>query len=296
MIMYKMVKLVHIEFAILGLGILLTWNALVSTLDWLNLEYPGGEVSFIFPIIWYIPFLIFQPLTIWRGSRFSFNIRLVPSFIIRSLFMVSVYIFATLMSESVGYILTIIAILIQSTFDSIAEATLYGLTGMLSESYAHAYMIGMGFAGVGISLLRVVCLASFNHEPGALLKSTLVYYIISAAYLLLCVPVQLHIMHNSHVIEHLQKLKEEVDRISPEREETNNIASSYFYLFLHIRKELLILWFIFTTTNSLFPGLSIATESPEMSYSWFVTIIVLISNLGDLIGKYLPYHVLCTTR
>lgn len=292
-----MVKFIQFEFAILGLGILIVWSALVSTLDWLNLAYPDGNVSFIFPVTIFLPYIIFQPLTIWKGSEFSFNIRIIPSFIIGCLFLISTYLFATQLEDYTGYILTLISILILSTFDSISETSLYGLSGMLSEEYAHALLVGTSFAGVSLSLLRIVCLASFSNDKDGLMISTLIYYTISATYRLICIPVQLHIMRNTQVQERLDQLKQDAEPSNdPEGLEDNQSSSDYLALLAYIWKDLLIIWFISTTSSSLFPGLSLATSSKELSYSWFSTLMVLLFNIGDLIGRYIPRYFLISTR
>jgi hypothetical protein len=103
-------------------------------------------------------------------------------------------------------------------------------------------------------------------------------------------------MRNPDIIDLLERLKHNGEHIGNDIEDLSSITSAYVSIFMVIWRELMILWFILLTSISLFPGLALATNSYELSYSWFVTFMVLIFNTADFIGRYIPSYILVSTR
>lgn len=291
-------KLLHIEFAVLGIGILITYTAFVATLDWLNLKYPHKNVSFVFPILWFLPFMIFQPLTIWKGNQYSFNLRIVSCFVVGILFLLGTPMIASDIGGEEGFILMIVAMLVFSVFNAIAEASAYGLTGMLPKEYSNAYVIGLGLSGFIIAALRILCLASFPDNEEGLMKSTEVYYLISGVLLLICIGVQFHIMRNPEVIKYTrtqttntQEINQQLLQIDSEGSSVNSSKTKmpgFMELLRLMWEDVLLVWFVLLVTLGLYPGLSLATQDESIPYAWFSTIMVIIFNFGDLLGKTIP--------
>jgi hypothetical protein len=40
-----------------GVGVLASWNAILTALDWFNVVFPGLNPSFIFPICNFLPYV-----------------------------------------------------------------------------------------------------------------------------------------------------------------------------------------------------------------------------------------------
>lgn len=297
-------RLLQLEIGILGIGILITFTAFVATLDWLNLKFPNRDVSFVLPILWFLPFLIFQPLTIWKGNQFSFNLRIVSCFVAGCIFLIATPIIASDIGGDQGFALLILAMLLLSVFNAIAEASVYGLTGMLPKQYSNAYVIGLGASGVIVSALRMLCLAFFPNDEDGLRKSTEVYYIISGILLLICIAVQFHVMKNPEVIKYTNGEPQPQVEISQQLLQIDNQTAinsdekevGFIELMKMMKEDVFLIWLVLLVTLGFYPGLSLATEDESIPYAWLSTIMVVIFNFGDLCGKVVPKLHICSRR
>lgn len=292
-----MSKALNIQFFMLGVGILITWSSFIATLDWLNLQFPDRHVNFVFPLVWFLPNLIFQTLTISKGNLISFNIRIITSFVVGCVFFLQAFICATQIGGDIGFYLMLLGILIFSSFNSVAEASLYGLTSILSNQYTNSYIIGIGTSGFIIALLRLICLASFSQDDSGLLTSTAIYYTISSCLLILCSFIQASVMRNTEVIEKLTKTKlqllpeENALEIEEQICSLNNSSTStpkFMEILLKIWLDLLLMGVSLVITMAFFPGVALATSDSNIPYSWLNTILVLTFNLGDILGRLIP--------
>lgn len=291
-----MSKVLNIQFFMLGVGILITWSSFIATLDWLNLQFPDRKVNFVFPLVWFLPSLIFQSLTIWKGSLISFNTRIITSFLVGCVFFLLAFICAAQIRGTTGFYLMLLGILIFASFNSVAEASIYGLTSILSQDYTNSYITGICTSGFIIASLRLICLATFANDDSDLLTSTAIYYTMSSCLLILCSFVQASIMRNVEVIEKLTKTKssppqENVFEIEEKTCSLNNssFASAKFTDILsRIWSDLLLMGVSFTFTMAFFPGVALATSDSDIPYSWLNTILVLTLNSGDIVGSLLP--------
>lgn len=292
-----MSKVLNGQFFMLGVGILITWSSFIATLDWLNLQFPGRKVNFIFPIVWFLPNLIFQSLTIWKGNLISFNMRINSSFIVGIGFFLLAYICATRIQGDLGFYLVLLGILIFASFNSVAEASLYGLTSILSHDYTNSYIIGIGTSGFIIASLRLLCLASFSQDSSDLLESTAIYYTLSCLLLFLCIFIQNSIMRHPEVIKKLIKNNKQV--LNPEYDleleketsainDTSYTSCSFKDILSKIWLDTLLMGVTLSLTMALFPGVALATSDENIPYSWLNTIMVLTFNSGDIVGRLIP--------
>ena len=285
-------KLLNFEFCALGVGIVMSLNSILATLDWLDLKFPGNNFRFIFPIAWFLPFVVFQLLTIWIGNKLSFNLRVVSCYIVGCLFFLSIPIIVSKIGGEAGFGIMIGCMVILASFISIAEAAIFGLTGMLAKDYVNSYVVGTGVSGLIISSLRIICLASFNNDEEGLMGSTAVYYTITGLLLLGCIAIQFNIMKNPEVIYTLKKNSADASPLLiPEETDIQHSISesdSISFILRLLWEDIFLVWLVMCSTRALFPGLALSTHDESMPYAWFNTVMVIIYNLGNFIGKYTP--------
>lgn len=271
-------------------------NSILATLDWLDLKFPEKNFRFIFPIAWFLPFVVFQLLTIWIGNKFSFNLRVVSCYVVGCLFFLSIPIIVSKIGGEAGFGIILGCMVVLASFNSIAEAAIFGLTGMIAKEYVNYFVIGTGVSGLIISSLRIVCLASFYNDEDGLIRSTAVYYTISGFLLLGCIAIQLNIMKNPEVIYTIKKHSTDTGaRLIPAE---MNIKQSIFKsdsvsdILKLMWEDVFLVWMVMCSTRALFPGLGLSTHDESMPYAWFNTIMVIIYNLGNFIGKYTPRFII----
>ena len=129
----------------------------------------------------------------------------MTSFIVTAILLTLTPIIIELSSQDIGFGINCVFILIQGTSSSICESALFGLSSTISKKHSNGVMIGINLSGLIITCIRLICLAVFPQDSSGYIKSTCVYFGISAVILVFCVFVQLHIMKNPLVQESILK-------------------------------------------------------------------------------------------
>ena len=198
-------KILSGEFIIQGIGVLISWNAIITALDWYNNCFPNNNPAFWLPLLNYLPALVFQPLTIVYGHKFRFNTRIIPSYIANGLILGLTPVIATFTSETTGFIIISICTFISGVANAVCETSLFGLVGILPYKYTNYVMFGVGICGFSITCIRLICLGIFPLNSSGYLYSTEVYFAISGGIMILCILAQIHIMKNKFIKECLKK-------------------------------------------------------------------------------------------
>jgi MFS family permease len=291
-------RLLYTEFLVLGAGILIAWNAILTALDWFNTVFPDRQVSFIFTILNFLPYVIFQPLTIWKGSRFSLNMRIIPTFaVICALLALSPLLSATLQVDA-AFALMCVLIVVMGIANAIAQTSVFSLGAMMPPKYTNAVMLGNAVAGIIITLARIICLASFPHTDSGLLVSTLIYFAIAGVFILGCIFTQIHVMRNPLVQEYVSKATNKDINLTPGQGEELQIMDSTEQSFMDVSLPTIkntykkiwqysfLVWMVFVITFGVFPAVSLANEDDNLSYPWFATLMITIFNFFDALGRY----------
>lgn len=177
-------KALTFEVVLMGIGALAAWNAILTALDWFNTRYPGLNAPFIFSIMNFLPYIIFQPLTIWKGNNYSYTKRIAFCFFIIAALLVVSPLLVAFLPGSGGFIVMCVLIVIIGAFNAVAQTSVFGMVGTLPNKYTNAVCVGNGLSGVTLNVIRLICLASFATSESGLLISTIVYFIVAALVLI----------------------------------------------------------------------------------------------------------------
>lgn len=291
-------RLLYTEFLVLGAGILIAWNAILTALDWFNSVFPDRQVSFVFTILNFLPYVIFQPLTIWKGSKFSLNMRIIPTFaVICALLALSPLLSSTLDVDA-GFALMCVLIVVMGVANAIAQTSVFSLGAMMPPKYTNAVMLGNAVAGIIITLARIICLASFPPTESGLLVSTLIYFAIAGVFILGCIFTQIHVMRNPLVQEYVSKATNKEINLTPGQGEELRIMDSTEQSFMDVSLPTIkntykkiwqysfLVWMVFVITFGVFPSVSLANEDDNLPYPWFATLMITIFNFFDALGRY----------
>jgi hypothetical protein len=268
-------KLLLCEITLQGIGVLISWNAILTALDWYNNRFPNLDPGFWIPFLNYLPSLIFQPLTIIYGHKFTFNIRINVANIIIAIILVMTPIIVESTSETAGFMCICILTVLMGSANAVGQTSLFGLTGALPKKYTNAAMLGNGLSGLSITIIRLICLFVFPNNSSGYLHSTEVYFIISGCTLVFCCIVQLHLMKNPLIIDCLSKThsKEASKLVKFTMDELESFSDStgyhhkpkekidYKLLFSKIWQYLFLVWMNFVITFGMLSHVALATKA-----------------------------------
>ena len=194
------------HFLLQGVGALISWNSILTSLDWFNYHFEEYNPGFWLPILYFIPSAMFQPLTVVYGNRFGFLNRIAPAYFTFFMILVLIPIIAETLSQSASFYIICLLIFILGAATSICQSSLVALSGMVSGQSVNSLLIGFGFSGLIISTIRLIFLASF--------PST------ASGYLTSCKLIQFH--HQSNIKKHIMINKH------------NDILFCFFNLISHL--------------------------------------------------------------
>lgn len=193
------------HFLLQGVGALISWNSILTSLDWFNYHFEKYNPGFWLPILYFIPSALFQPLTVVYGNRFGFLNRIAPAYFTFFLILVLIPIIAETLSRSISFSIICLLIFILGAATSICQSSLVALSGMVSEQSINSLLIGFGFSGLIISTIRLICLASFPNTASGYLTSTMIYFFISSILSIICTWSIKNLLSLPQVSNHLTK-------------------------------------------------------------------------------------------
>mmetsp|Transcript_22555 Transcript_22555/g.22298 ORF Transcript_22555/g.22298 Transcript_22555/m.22298 type:complete len:336 (-) Transcript_22555:58-1065(-) len=226
--------------------------------------------------------------------------------------------FSHFLGGSIGFPIMCIVILVMGMSNVVCQTTVFAMAGTLPDEYTNYVMIGNGIVGVFVDLLRLICLASFPQDRTGYFISTLVYFVIAAAVLVVCIFAQIHLIKNPLMIEALAKTgakiegarnDEELRYVEDEQqadEKTSKLLSTApiapikkidnKVLLSKIWQPLFLVWLCFVITFGMLSGVALATSIPEMPYSYFSTLMVTTFNVFDFLGRSTPRFYILSMR
>lgn len=269
-------KVLHGEILLQGIGALISWNAILSSLDWYNNRFFDYQPAFWLPLLNFLPGIIFQPLTIAYGHKFSFNMRIVVSYIIIACILIMTPIIVELAPGLSGFLIICLLTILMGSANAVGQTSIFGLAGTMPDKYTGAVMLGNGLSGLSIALIRLICLFTFPQNSTGYLLSTTVYFIISGGTLLVCSLAQIHLMKHPLVQECLSKTNsKEANALNAKiltemdsfRESVGGFTDKpkpkvdYKHLFSKIWQYLFLIWINYVITFGMLSHVALATEA-----------------------------------
>ena len=267
-------KLLVGEVLLQGIGSLISWNAILSSLDWYNNQFFEYQPAFWIPLLNFLPGILFQPLTIKYGHLYTFNTRIVVSYIIIASILILTPIIVELAPGFVGFLIICILTVVMGSANAVGQTSVFGLAGTMPEKFTNMVMLGNGLSGLTIALIRLICLFTFPQNPTGYLLSTTVYFIIAGATLIVCSIAQIHMMKNPIVIQCLSNtnskearngqplLNTELDsfRDSEGYRKKSKADVEYKVLISKIWQHLFLIWLNYVITFGMLTHVALATE------------------------------------
>ena len=310
----------NLAFVLLGGASLVPWQAYISALDFFMILLPGQKIQYMIPIVNMLCILVTTFMVVLFAQVVSPTKRIVASglFLMAALLVVpfqNYYLLHNHMLDANGtllvhpsttsgkqqentcYWVVLVSLMCCATAASIMQSSLFGLAGAMSETQPAltAWLTcGQGIAGVGVVALR--CLTKFGIGDAKAAVSTLLFFglgfvWVAVAMLVFYVAV---VRHNNTTTTTL------LSSVNTETTEYVALENNATKITIHVSKTKVLgqIWrqagtatLVFTTCISCFPGLTASLVSTTFDLgSWFPILLVLVYNVGDLVGKTLPQY------
>ena len=182
----------YFVFLLLGIVMILPWNALIQSLGFLDANLPGKDISFVVSTIANAPIFIAQVLLIKFYKFFNSKLVAVISLCaIASLCIVIPIITEYINNVTLLWIIILIVLAVFCTASGFLQSAGFGYAGPFPPRIIGSLSTGCGLSGVIIGICRAISLASFPTENNVpddpnLYKGTLLYFILASFCCVVC--------------------------------------------------------------------------------------------------------------
>ena len=242
--------ILYYHFLMIGAGLMIAWGTLSTAFDWIFFKFPSKDASTLLTFALAVPNVGMQPLTLIYGHLFSFNTKIITSFVAMGVLLLVTPFFVEY--TTVGYPLLVFVTAGIGVFNALSQVAVFGLAGTMPSRYTSAVMSGNSFGGVAICVARMVCLWVLGSDEQSLLTSTVVYFSLGGVTLGLCVLSQYLLMKDSLVVECVAKAM---------GGKGDKESQSFFCVFREVWECALFAFSTFLITYAVFPTVTLATTS-----------------------------------
>lgn len=172
-------------FLLWGIGVVLPWNAVSTCFDFFSAEMPGYQPAFIYPFAVNILNATMQFVICIYGPSMPDRLKVQIAFFMQAVVLILLP-FVTHYIEDPGtkFYACFALLLVFGGFNGMSQGQVFGLGGLLPQKYLGLIMLGNGICGVGLNLIRILCVVML---PGNdLYRQSLIFFILSAVIIFIC--------------------------------------------------------------------------------------------------------------
>ncbi|KAI5617685.1 equilibrative nucleoside transporter 2-like [Silurus asotus] len=220
--------LVGVVFFILGLGTLLPWNFFMTasmyfnnrlnTSEWINGTVTATKEYYFnnwMTLLSQLPLLLFTLLNSILYPRISEKVRIAGSLVfILILFILTAALVKVPMGQDRFFSITMATIWFINSFGAVLQGSLFGLVGLLPQTFSAVFMSGQGLAGTFAALAMLFAIASETGEETAALG----YFITPCVGTLLTLISYLMLPKLEFASFYFNKSKKQIYEVSASRE------------------------------------------------------------------------------
>ena len=292
-------NLYFIAFMVLGAGFHLPFNSFVAAVDYFMLSYNKANMAFIVASTNSYTVCLAVIINVVLVNRVSTHARISFGYLafMISLFSMTLLVALTILQDvhsSAGFLVTIGATVFTGIGCGVQEASYYGYAGMLPSRYTRAIMLGESFAGLFVSVNRIVTKLTIE-DP---FINTVIFFSLSIVGEIVCIFLHRYIK-NSEFVKYYEVREGAVSNeenkavvsFSPIPLKTKKSPWSSVKEGLKLRlkvskkiwKLMLGILNVYFVTNLLYPGVASVIQS-SWPHGWFPVILITAFNLSDLLG------------
>lgn len=194
-----------------GVGSLLSWNAVLTGLDFFIQNFEHHKPAFIFGLTLNAPNFAFNFVGIFLAKYISLSLRLIVGLIFILVITIIMPIITNYLPESSGWILIITVIVIMGIANSFVQGGIYGFAGIFPFKYTGAVMFGNGLSGLSMNVFRMMTLGIFppknnpSSSDNTAFIGALVYFVIASLIVVCCILGYMWVIKTEFAIYYLRK-------------------------------------------------------------------------------------------
>jgi len=310
-------KLANTYFLLHGIVILISWNAVLTGLDFFRDCYPDGSVDFTFPVANLLPLPFCSLLLVYIEKKLSLHFRVFGCTVLMGISTLVLPIISIILPNSLfGLWLNYISLVFLGIVNSIAQAGVVGLAGYFPPECMARFATGNGIAGLILNGLRALCLLYFPDTKLGNFIGVIIYYGAVGIMMAICLIWYYRFINSDYASKRIIAQKnqsvddyqnitndpsiETGDQISLNSktiEKEGSIQGDMWkdlkYMF-HVSKEIaiypILMFVMYLQTFTLFPGVMLMRNTPTISESWKTIIMMTIFNAFDTLGRILSNY------
>jgi len=278
-------NLVVVAMGICGAGFLFPFNTYIAASDFLEQRYSKYDPEFYITLIYMWgtsiavainTFFVMDHVSVYWRVRFGYFLFFV-CFIMFIVIEDSVQ--RGQQSRFGGWGALLGSVCVVSVGAGVQQSSFYGFASVFGSSYTMSMMFGESFAGVLVSLNRILTKVSYDDSPESVKESTFLFIYLSIAFTVICIIASEWSFRSSFVKNQTRFTdkntndKPPINRIQVAKKIKYPIASVFLACFI---------------TLALFPGVCIHGNEQNWG-DWFGVVVIATFNVADLIGKAMPF-------
>ena len=140
---------------------MLPWNAVLTALDFFEENFPDYKPSFVFGLTLNAPNFFFNFVGIFAARYISLTVRFIAGLIAVFALTILMPFITKYMEQDTAWAIIIIVIVLLGVANSFVQGGAFGFAGMFPFKYTGGVMLGNGFSGLSVNIIRMILLAIF---------------------------------------------------------------------------------------------------------------------------------------
>lgn len=205
-------------FICIGIASLISWNSVLTAIDYFETIYPDYQPSFWFPIPYFASTNIISFLLVHLSQKISFETRMYGSMILMTVMNILLPVISLVdknQSFAIYFLLLIFNFLI-GTGNAVCQASGMAFATIFpKDPYVSYFLTGTGVAGLLIGLIRMFTLAVIGSQSNGLVIGTMIYFAFSSLFIIIIMIILKKFMGTAYCRYHC--------RVAQQRTITNSI-------------------------------------------------------------------------
>ena len=313
----KQKKEVETSFLLLGLASLLSWNAILSQLDFFMFYQKDHHPEIVYGNINFFIILTLQLILLATKRCFSYKTLFYFSLCGFMFSLITLPISAIYFPADIGFKISCVVIFINGFSNAVISSSMFGLVSFFPVENIIAVGTGQGISGILMTLIRYAILLFIDEKKGLNIGAYL-FFGISALILLFVLRQVMVLYKNPIFISYLEQIGEikggndengdtklieqkdiELKEIGEEKQGEKNETKKdkgLLYLIMKILDINIMVMLCYTITIGLFPGACIRPNLFGLSPGWKINTIIFLYNLFDTVGRKLVGYIKKPTK
>ena len=312
-------KEVKFFFLTLGIGSLLSWNTILTELDYFFEHMKNYNPATVFSNINFAINLTLQLILLSTKKMFSYKTFFTVGLLFYISSMIALGILPIILDEYKGFLASCVFVFINGFGNAIIQSSMFALVSFFPIENTIAVGTGQGISGILMNIIRYFILffsSVINTDRGAL-----IFFGISTFILIIVFYQLIKIYKNPYFTlklktigeiqgekEEKEKLLEEqdeqggqelqnLDNTQEEKKEDNNQKNKgLLFLFWKIFDINFMIFLCFAITIGLYPGTCLKPDFFGISLGYHVNTIIFLFNMFDTLGRQLVSYIKKPTK